>query len=465
MKIYRIAAALMLPAFFWFFHRGVLSAHLGPDEPMNLYTYWAPPLWKTMLANLAFWSRFLRPMAAIYYVPLYRAFGLNAVPYNVIRNVILLLNVALFYQLAMCVSRSRWVALLASLPVAYHAALGFLAWGGAFIYDILCGTFYFSALLYYMRRRKAGQLGFREVCIFLALYICALDSKEMAVTLPVLVLAYELLFHELARDLRSLAIQLLPSLIAGVLTLVYIVGKTGSGSLTDLESYRPVFTWARFSEFSVHSLNQLFYVEDFTMRGVLAVWTALLLLGLLRFRDPRWMFLWIWIMAAPLPMAFLQLRGGPQLYLVLPGWSLAAALVCRSLLRRLAWVWKALGVPLKAAMAAGLLGCAAAYAQQTWIYDRFLHDGYRDNGKFTLEIIEQLKALQVRPKPGSRIVFLTDPFPGLYDMQTIASLVWNDHSLHIELQHQIQFSQAELDKQDYLFDFDQGRLRIRKSPL
>jgi hypothetical protein len=465
LKIYRLAAAVLLPLFFWFFHRGVLGAHFGPDEPMNLYTYWAPPVWKTMLANVTFWSHFTRPMAVVYYLPLYRTFGLNATPYNLVRNAILLVNVTLFYQLAFCVSRSRWVALLAAFPIAYHAALGYLAWGGAYIYDALCGGFYFAALLYYIRARKGGRrLGFGQACLFLLLYILALDSKEMAVTLPVLVLAYELLFQKLARDLRGLSAQFLPTLISGAVTLVFILGKTGHGSLTDLEAYRPVFTWARFSESNIHFLNELFYTNTFTMRSVVALWVLLFAAGLLRFRDPRWMFLWVWVMVTPLPIAFLPGRGGPQQYIVVAGWSIAVALACRALAQRLAWAWKAVRLPRRDLMAGSLLLCAGVYAQETRTVDQSQISGFRKNGEGTLAIIEQLKALQLRPKPGSSIVFLTDPFPGVYDMQFIANLVWNDHSLHIELQEHVHYSKEDLDRMDYLLDYAEGRLRVLRTP-
>src|SRR5262249_16442617 len=152
----------------------------------------------------------------------------------------------LFYQLATSLSRSAWVALLASLPIAYHAQLGYLAWGGAFIYDVLCWTFYISALLVYVARRRAGKmLGFWTTCLFLLLYIFALDAKEMGVTLPAIVLSYELLFHKFDLDWRRWMLRLLPVALSGVVTLIFIFGKTGSGSLTDLDAYRPVFTFAR----------------------------------------------------------------------------------------------------------------------------------------------------------------------------------------------------------------------------
>ena len=52
-------------------------------------------------------------------------------------------------------------------------------------YELLCFTFYFAAFDYYLGfARRAISLQFRQWAIFLGLYICALDSKELAVTLP-----------------------------------------------------------------------------------------------------------------------------------------------------------------------------------------------------------------------------------------------------------------------------------------
>src|SRR5579863_8134293 len=229
-RVYSILGALLLLIFFIVFHVGALHAYFGDDETMNLYGYWSPPLGKVALANVLFWSNFVRPMGAIYYLPLYGIFGLNPVPFTIVRIAVLLVNTVLFYYLAVWLLRSRWMALLAAFPVAYHAGMGSLAYKGAFIYDVLCGGFYFAALLYYVRyRRTNGLLGMRPVCIFLALYLCALNSKEMAVSLPVIVLAYEV-FSETG-GLNRFAVPL----IAGVLTFVYIVGKThGPETLTAL---------------------------------------------------------------------------------------------------------------------------------------------------------------------------------------------------------------------------------------
>ena len=218
----QIAFLLVLAVFFCIFHAGVFKAHFGPDEMMNLYGHWQPPLWKTMFADLHFWSKTVRPMGAVYYLPAYRLFGLNPVPFSAVRCIILLVNTLVFFQLANAIMRSWWAATLAAFPIAYQATIGNLHYDGAFIYDVLCGAFYFVALLYYLHcRRRGGRGGLTigQIALFLVFYICALDSKEMAVSLPVLVLAYELLFH-------GRRAKVAPALAAGALTLVFILGKT-----------------------------------------------------------------------------------------------------------------------------------------------------------------------------------------------------------------------------------------------
>ncbi len=456
-RVYSILGALLLLSFFAAFHAGALHAYFRDDETMNLYGYWAPPLGKVVLAHLVFWSKFVRPLGALYYLPLYGIFGLNPVPFAVVRISILLVNTVVFYYLAKCVLRSRWMALLAAFPIAYHAGMGGLAYEGAFIYDVLCGGFYFGALLYYIRyRRKRGPLGVRQVCIFLALYLCALDSKEMAVSLPVIVLSYELFFEKL----RKMAVA--PALIAGALTLVYIVGKTtGEGTLTAMEAYRPVLSWARFSASNARFLNTVFYTDAFTMRGVLAVWILLLCLGL-RNRDPRWLLLLVWVVVTPLPVAFIPGRDGPEIYIVAAGWAMVAAMVARSLAQRLAREPVLARIPRHVTMAAALLGCVAAYAHETRRVDRRMIPGYLASGERTRDMIAQLRAFHLQPSAGSRIVFLNDPLPDGFGAEFIAYLVWSDRSLWIELQRYSHLTEDEIAKRDYIFDYADGHLILRK---
>jgi hypothetical protein len=461
-RLYAILAGLGLLVFFVAFQAGATRAYFGDDETMNLYGYWAPPIGKVALANVVFWSKFQRPMGVLYYLPLYDLFGLNPVPFTIVRIAILLLNTVVFYLLARYLLRSQWLALLATLPIAYHAGMGHLAYAGAFIYDVLCGGFYFAALLYYIRSRSLrGPLGVRQTCIFLALYICAMDSKEMAVSLPVVVLAYEVLFHKSGKWVR-----LAPPLIAGALTLVFILGKTtGEGAMTAMEAYRPVLSWDRFSDANTRFLNTLFYTDRFTMPGVLAMWLLLLYLGLrhgLRNRDPRWLLLVVWVVVTPLPISFITGRGGPEIYIVAAGWAMAAAMGMRSIARIAAVEASRWRIPRRVTVTVALLACVVAYLHETQHVNRRMLPGLRANGARTRDMISQLREVHLQPASRSRILYLNDPLPDGWGAFFISHLLWGDRSLRIELQRYSHVPESEIATRDYVFDFSDGRLVLRR---
>jgi hypothetical protein len=248
---------------------------------------------------------------------------------------------------------------------------------------------------------------------------------------------------------------------------VYILGKTiGPGTLTALDAYKPVFTWERFADANTRFLNTVFYTDIFTIRRVLELWGVLLYIGLrnwgLRKFDPRWLFLLIWVVVTPLPLAFIPNRGGATLYIVAGGWAMLAALVLREILRRFARQPVA-GLPRRIIMTAGLAGCIAAYWHETVRQDRRLAHFYLENGQETQQIIAQLRALGVQPPAHSWVVFLNDPFTG-YDALFISALVWRDSTIDIHLQRKYQLPEAELAKAKYTFDYVGGRFVLAKSP-
>jgi hypothetical protein len=456
-------AALLLLSLFVGFHISALGVYFSTDEPMNIYRVWDPPLWKVGLAHLIFWSDFIRPMGVIYYLPLFKLAGFNPIPYNVVRFLFLLIDTFIFYYLARSLTRSWWVATLAAVPIAYHAGLAYLAFSGSFIYDILCGGFYFVSLLYYVRlRRSETPLRIKHFCVFLGLYLCALNSKEMAVTFPVVVLAYELLF-------KGRKATFGPVLIAILMTAIYILGKTGPGSLTDMEGYRPVFTWARFAGSNTRFLNTIFYTNLFNIQRVLLLWAAVLYVGVRQLRlprpDPRWLFLWVWVIVTPLPITFLPDRGGPMLYIPLAGWAMLAVLSLRSVARLIARDIVFKGVPRKVMMMLALAGCVAAYIHETRRKDKPLMNSYRANGQDTRELVDELRRINIRPAAGSRILFLNDPFPNSWTTFFAATLLWNDRSLDIYLQQQRHLKPEEIAGMDYIFDFVDNHFILNKKPV
>jgi len=222
-------------------------------------------------------------MGSVYYLPLFILFGLNPIPFTVVRLGLLFASAWIFYCLATRISGERGIGAVSALPLIYHAGMPNLVYEGSFIFDLLCGLFVFAALLYYIRAREMhGRLGMRRICIFLALYVCALNSKEMAVSLPALVVAFELLRQtsdswRSPSGRRKLLADLAPAIAAIAITVVYIAGKThGDGALISIEGYHPVFTWTRFAESTARFVNTIFYSDRFTAAGVILVWVTLL---------------------------------------------------------------------------------------------------------------------------------------------------------------------------------------------
>ena len=178
----------ILIGYFLHFTLPAVGGGFVEDEIIQIWTHWSPGALKSLWANICFWKGIGRPGGAAYYLTLYHFFGLNSEPYRIAQISILAASMPIAYYLARLLTSSRSIAFLAVLAFCYHGQLANLVFSGAFSYDVLCGFFYFAALTYYIHIREKGLL-LRPVqwVGFLALYVCALNAKEMAVTLPVIV--------------------------------------------------------------------------------------------------------------------------------------------------------------------------------------------------------------------------------------------------------------------------------------
>src|SRR5439155_797308 len=283
----------VLIAYFLHFALPALSGGFREDEMMNLGICWCAGALKSLLANIVFWKLFLcpgdalyylplylyRPGGAVYYLPLYHFFGLDPLPYRIAQIGILAASIPLVYYLSRRLASSRSIAFLAVLALCYRPRLAGLVFVGAFIYDVLCGFLYFAALAFYLHiREKDASLRPLQLVGFLVLYVCALNCKEMASTLPVNILIYKFLRSPAWPDakafLRWIRLYASASLIAGLLTVFYIYGKIhGSDSLASLDPYRPTYSWHTFTASNAKFVSELLFA------GHSITPTILLLLG------------------------------------------------------------------------------------------------------------------------------------------------------------------------------------------
>src|SRR5436189_4455556 len=261
----RVDAICVLLLIAYFLHFALPARHGGfrDDEMMNLWTYWHLGALQSVLGLAKFWTSYYRPGGAVYYLPLYHFFGLDPLPYRIAQIGILAASIPLVYYLSRRLASSRSIAFLAVLALCYRPRLAGLVFVGAFIYDVLCGFLYFAALAYYLHiREKDASLRPLQLVVFLVLYVCALNCKEMAVTLPVIILIYEFLKSPAWPDakafLRWIRLYASASLIAGLLTAFYVYGKIhGSDSLATLDPYRPTYSWHTFTASNTKFVSEL----------------------------------------------------------------------------------------------------------------------------------------------------------------------------------------------------------------
>src|ERR1043166_1449075 len=462
----------LLLAYFLHFALAALGGGFREDEMMNLHLYRWAGAFKSIQANLCFWSTFPRPAGALYYLPLYHFFSLDPLSYRIVQISLLAATIPIFFCLAQLLSGSRTVAFLAALAMCYHPYLADLVFGGSYIYDVLCGFFYFAALTYYVYvREKDVALRRGQVAIFLALYVCALNSKEMAVSLPVIVFIYEALKHRRLDNWfgRRNWYAAIPAFVAALVTAIYIYGKlNGPYSLVHLQAYRPVYSWHRFTLTNAHFIDELFYHSTARIgRAVLVVWPVVFLYAFWR-RDHLLQLMAFWVVITPLPLAFIPGRGGAMLYIVLFGWAMIIARMLSDLIGLIARV-AGLAGPRKTmlstlATAAVAVAFAVFTQWQSYQFDRVRVQ--LSLGQKTLHVIQAFRSLNLHPPPGSPILLKPETrfYQNAYYPLFVAALVWNDPSLKIYVYGQNQLTEQEIAKIDYVISFNEFQVKLLSTP-
>jgi hypothetical protein len=501
-----ISVAVLI-AYFLYFALPALRGGFRGDEMMNMVIYWKSGMLRSLLANVTFWTTFYRPGGALYYLPLYHFFALDPLPYRIVQIGILAASIPLVYYLSRRLTSSRSIAFLAVLALCYHPGLADLVFTGAFIYDVLCGFFYFAALTCYVHsREKEHPLRPLQLLGFLVLYICALNSKEMAVTLPVIVFVYELLKRPRWADWKAFFRWCYsfaaPSLIAGLLTAIYIYGKThGPGSLTRYDPYRPKISWHNFFTSNTTFVSDLLYLQHpITPITLLVLWGLVFIYAFLR-RDRTLQLMAFWVVIVPLPIAFLvPLRAGASLYLLLFGWAMIFAKVIIDLITLISKVGMLIGQGVGAdattgAITGGVLNSsvrgaatgaairqmgASAFrivavflvASGLAIFTRWENQRYDTVrallgvGRQVSHLIEALKSLHLQPPPQSTVLIRIpeNAFRNRWHGVFIAYLLWNDHSLKIWLEGVSQLTPQQLAKIDYIISLTEFEAKVIRSP-
>ena len=484
----------------YFLHFALPARHGGfrEDEMLNIWTYWYLGAFQSILRFAKFWTPYYRPGGVLYYLPLYHFFGLNPLPYRIVQICILALSIPITYYLARLLASSRAVAFLAVLAFCYHPYVANLVFVGAFIYDVLCGLFYFAALTYYIHIREKGVcLRPTQLVLFLLLYVCALTSKEMAVTLPVIVLTYELLRSPHSASWGAFLSWTWrcagPSLIAGVMTAIYVSSKIHDIGWVTGDAYRPRYSWHNFVTSNARFVGELLYApEAVTPTALLLLWAAVFIYAFCRRSRMVWLMAF-WVVIVPLPIAFLlPIRSGACLYLLLFGWAMIFARVACDLVgfvanafvspgqrsgRRQTTLDESVSVSStsSAARTPGWITKVAVVSLLAVSLAIFTHwenqrlrtvPNLLSVGQKVSHVLAAFDSLNLQPAPHSTVLLKPEEqlFQNKWQPLFIASLVWNDHSLQIWIDNLSKIAPEQLAKADYVISLTEFKATLIRSP-
>jgi hypothetical protein len=463
----------VLVVYFLHFALQSLSAPLRPDDMMNMWQYWHAGWLKAVRASLCFWSSVGRPLGAIYYLPLHSLFDLHPKPYRVVTIALIAATIPIAYLLGRSLSSSWSVACLAVFAWSYHPRLSNLVFLNSFIYDVLCNLFYLATLAWYIGIRERDRfLRPLQLCGCLALYIGALNSKEMAVTLPLIVLVYELLrcFHQRERQnfFQWIWHNASPALVAGLVTVIYSYNKiygSESWAVQGIEVYIPHYSWPGFITSNANFFSHIFYLfpnHVITAGELLAAWALAFLYAFLR-RDRMLELMAFWVVITPLPLAFVTPRGGACLTIILFGWVMILAKLVSDLsmlITRLPLLNKAAVFPVRA----GIMLCVVILlGVGTERQHRRYGLGWLKGGEKTAHVIEAFRALNLHPRPGSEILLTDNPFAGSsgggpWVPLFIAGLLWNDHSLTVYQEGKSALNSRQIAKMNYVLEIHEYKV-------
>ena len=138
-----------------------------------------------------------RPVATLSYHLLYAIFELNPIGYHFGSLILHIINVILVYVLAKLIQKNKAAALVAGLIFACHPVLTEAVNCISFNEDLLAALFYLLSFIFYI---KAGpennKFKITPYILSLFFFLLGLLSKEMAITLPVIIFVYDIAIRQ-----------------------------------------------------------------------------------------------------------------------------------------------------------------------------------------------------------------------------------------------------------------------------
>lgn len=466
-----LLAGLFIAGLFLFFTRHAPFVYYSHDDLMNLYGYWSKPF-PLLKANVLFWEPYYRPFGAIIYRTVFSLFGLDPRPLYFLYFAVIFGNLWIAYLLFRRLSGSRETAGIAMLLFAFHGKLASLYYSAGAMYDVFCFLFFSSALLIYLQARTQNRLpGIWRTLGVLASFVLALDSKEMAATLPVIILIYDLIFHPpefrgISNILRWCRREGRTALLAAICLLAYLPARLGAGGIAHLEGYVPIYTWDRwFEETGLYLADVIYRNNPFARLGVtplgplgiLLFFAAAMAIALWARSRVVWFGLLFFVVTLQ-PVSFIAPRLGFVLYLPLAGLALAAA-ACLVRVKE-ALVQSFFSTGLIPSRTASIALFAATALAMLYVDHHFAPPAPRAWFSPYKKTLDQFSRLYPTLPHGAKLLFARTPLDDEWDMVFLLRLYYRDMDLFItqlDRRRRERIALSRLPRYDHVFDFDDGR--------
>ncbi len=443
-----VAVVLALLAWFLGHAWKGLTVYFQGDDAMNLYMAWILPPWKILAANLTPFTTVYRPLGTAFYRLGFGLLGWHPLGFRIAAYLLMLANIGLLYCVAKRLTGSTEIGILAALLGSYHQRLMDIYLNDGTIYDVLCCAFFLLALYLYLQERPV---------LFLICYVLALNSKEMAASLPLVLLAYNWIYR---RRIGSLVVWL-----SVFITAVAFFVKKSSPSFANVPPYRLHLSVHQFFATTRPLLSDLFFLSGKTLntsQTVLifaAVWAiALWVFFRSATRRKPLLFAAAFLTLTPLPINFIEYRGFFVMYLPLAGWAIyfAVALVeGRDWLLKTVWKRPPLIEGSWEPERLGLFLFVAYVLFSTQAHDIRSFDAV-DPSQANLRALQEGLAVRPTLPAGGRVLLLHDPFPtDVYDPLFLVRMNYRDASLAVD-------RTSGREPYDLTLDYDGSRYRVRK---
>jgi hypothetical protein len=426
------ALAVVITAMPLWLARAGLRAYFTGDDMMNLYGCWIKPWGDLLFANVMYWSPFYRPAGGLFYRGIFALFGFDPLPFRIACYGIMIVNLVLLYALARRLSGSYGTGLLAALVASYHGYFIDLYYNTGTIYDLACFLFYAGALVVYVRGRAEGRpLSLRRSCAVAVLFVCALNSKEMAVTLPLAIALYEFIwFPPPGAGLIAWSRRLGLAALLAVAAVPYVYGKLSARSaFAGVADYTPHFGFGAYLTNYGHYLDSMFYRKQdwFTNTRVLELFLAMALIAAISRRKELW-FGWAFAAFSVLPVIFIPLRGTIfVLYVPFIGWALYVAGL-------LSWLQSLVLNAVRPARVRQTLAGVTFLGFAIWL--ALLHHRHTPvvhSDPMVQDADRQIHRLVPSLAPNSRVLFLDDPFsPDEWTLMFLLRLSYRNPTVQVD---------------------------------